>query len=49
MNIRNLTIKELERDLIDFGFEKYRSKQLFTWLHKNIISDIIQINNKKEK
>ncbi len=45
MNIRNLTIEELERELIDFGYEKYRGKQLFTWLHKSIISNIDEATN----
>ena len=45
MNIRNLTIEELTNDLIDLGYEKYRSKQLFTWLHKNVIDSIDEATN----
>ena len=45
MNIRNYTIKELETILSDFELEKYRTKQLFIWLHKNVIGDIDKATN----
>lgn len=45
MNIRNYTIKELETILSDFELEKYRTKQLFIWLHKNVIGDIVEATN----
>ena len=45
MNIRNYTIKELEEELLNLNLEKYRCKQLFTWLHKNIILDIDEATN----
>ena len=45
MNIRNYTIKELETILSDFELEKYRTKQLFIWLHKNIIGDVDEATN----
>lgn len=45
MNIRNLTIEELEQNLINLGEEKYRAKQLFKWLHQNIITDINDATN----
>ena len=45
MNIRNLTIKELEEELSCLYLEKYRSKQLFTWLHRNVILDIDEATN----
>ncbi len=45
MNIRNMTIEELGRDLVYLGYEKYRCKQLFTWLHKNVIDNIDDATN----
>lgn len=45
MNIRNFTIEELSDKLTSLGYESYRSKQLFTWLHKNIINDIDEATN----
>ena len=45
MNIRNFTIEELEKELINIGYEKYRGKQLFTWLHKNVINSIDEATN----
>ena len=49
MNIRNYTIKELETILSDFELEKYRTKQLFMWLHKNVIGDIDEATNLSKK
>lgn len=45
MNIRNLTIEELEHELVSLNKEKYRTKQLFKWLHENIILDIDEATN----
>lgn len=45
MNIRNLTIEELEHELVSLNEEKYRTKQLFKWLHENIIVDIDEATN----
>lgn len=45
MNIRNFTIEELENELVSIGYEKYRGKQLFTWLHKNVIDGIDEATN----
>lgn len=39
-NILNLTLPELEIEIISFGEPKYRAKQIFTSLHKNNINII---------
>ena len=45
INIRDFTIEELEEKLLAYGVEKYRAKQLFKWLHQNIITDIDEATN----
>lgn len=45
MNIRNFTINELEEIFVSLGEEKYRAKQLFKWLHDNIIFSISEASN----
>ncbi len=35
-NIRDYTISELEEELINIGEKKYRAKQIFAWLFRNV-------------
>ncbi len=42
-SILNLTIEELQNELIDY--KKYRAKQVFNWLHKNLVSSFEEMNN----
>ena len=44
-NIRDLTIEELEKVIDDFKMPKYRSKQLFDWLHSKMVSSFDEMSN----
>lgn len=38
INIRDLSFEELEEELVNMGEKKFRAKQIFAWLYKNIDS-----------
>ena len=44
-NIRDYTYDELKEKIIDIGEKKYRADQIFSWLHKNMISDLSATSN----
>lgn len=44
-NIRDFTIEELEKVIDDFKVPKYRSKQLFDWLHSKMVSSFDEMSN----
>lgn len=45
MNIRDLTIEEMNDYILNTSEKKYRSTQIFEWLHKHMISDIDDASN----
>lgn len=45
MNIRNLTIEELEVEIEKLNEKKFRAKQIFEWLHKHKVDDIDSMTN----
>lgn len=36
LNIRDLTLEEIENELVNRGEKKYRAKQIFAWLYRNV-------------
>lgn len=38
INIRDLNLEELENELIEMGEKKYRAKQIFAWIYRNVES-----------
>lgn len=38
VNLRDLTLQEIEEELIKLDEKKYRAKQIFAWLYKNVQS-----------
>ena len=36
INIRDLNLEEIETELLEMGEKKYRAKQIFAWLYRNI-------------
>ena len=36
LNIRDLTLEEIENELVSRGEKKYRAKQIFAWLYRNV-------------
>lgn len=38
INIRDLNYEELENELVNMGEKKYRAKQIYSWLYKNVTS-----------
>lgn len=45
MNIRNLTIEELEIEIEKLNEKKFRAKQIFEWLHKHKVESIDEMTN----
>jgi len=38
VNIRDLNLNEIENELLEMGEKKYRAKQIFAWLYRNVKS-----------
>ena len=36
INIRDLTLEELEEEILKLSEKKYRAKQIFAWLYRDI-------------
>ena len=36
INIRDLNLEEIENELLEMGEKKYRAKQVFAWLYRNV-------------
>ena len=36
INIRDLNLEEIENELLEMGEKKYRAKQIFAWLYRNV-------------
>ena len=45
MNIRDLTIEELKTELENMNEQKYRSTQIFDWLHNKMILSCDEMSN----
>ena len=45
MNIRDLTIKELEDEILKLGEKKYRASQIYEWLHGKMIDSLNDATN----
>lgn len=45
MNIRDLTIDELNDVINSYGEKPYRARQIFEWLHKHMILDLSDASN----
>lgn len=45
MNIRNLTIEELENEIVSLNEPKYRASQIYDWLHDKIVLSLEEANN----
>jgi 23S rRNA (adenine2503-C2)-methyltransferase len=45
MNIYNVTLDELEKQLVDNGFKKFNARQLYEWVYKKKVFDIRQMSN----
>lgn len=38
INIRDLNLEEIENELLEMGEKKYRAKQIFAWIYRNVES-----------
>ena len=38
IDIKNLTLDELEQEIVNMGEAKFRAKQIFSWLHQKNVS-----------
>lgn len=45
IDIKSLTYEELNDKLLSFGFEKYRTGQVFNWLYKEKVSSFDEMTN----
>lgn len=45
INILDLSYEELNKVIEDFGEKKFRTKQIYEWLHKKNVSDFAEMNN----
>lgn len=45
IDIKNLTLNELEKEIIVLGEAKFRAKQIFSWLHQKNISSFEEMTN----
>lgn len=45
IDIKNLTLNELEKEIIALGEAKFRAKQIFSWLHQKNISSFEEMTN----
>jgi 23S rRNA (adenine2503-C2)-methyltransferase len=48
IDIKNLTYDQLEMLLTDMGEKKFRSKQIYDWMHKKLATDFSQMTNISE-
>ncbi len=48
-NIYNLNYNELETLIKEAGLPKFRTKQIWSWLYKHLITDFSQMNNVDQK
>ncbi len=48
-NIYNLNYNELETVIKNAGLPKFRTKQIWSWLYKHLITDFTQMNNVDQK
>jgi len=44
-NIKDLTLEELRKAIVDMGDPDYRARQIFSWLYQRAISDFNQMTN----
>ncbi|MBN2222207.1 MAG: 23S rRNA (adenine(2503)-C(2))-methyltransferase RlmN, partial [Vallitaleaceae bacterium] len=45
MDIKSLTLQELESELLQIGEKKFRGKQIFTWLHQQKVLSFEEMTN----
>lgn len=44
-DIKSLTIEELTKELKELGFQAFRSKQIFQWLHEKLVENFEEMTN----
>ena len=40
IDIKSLTMEELEQELVKLGEKKFRAKQVYQWLHEKLAEDL---------
>ncbi len=45
IDLRSLTLEELEKLIINIGEPKFRAKQIFGWLNKNFVNSFDDMTN----
>ncbi len=45
IDIKNLTLDELEQEIVNMGEAKFRAKQIFSWLHQKNVSSFDEMSN----
>jgi 23S rRNA (adenine2503-C2)-methyltransferase len=44
-DVKSLNLKELECEIIELGYPKFRAKQIYEWLHKKNVNEFNQMTN----
>ena len=45
IDIKSLTLKELQVEIEKLGDKKFRAKQIYSWLHEKLIGDFDEMTN----
>lgn len=45
IDLRSVTLSELEKVMVDIGEAKFRAKQVFSWLNKNFVDSFDEMSN----
>ena len=45
MDIKSMTFEELNNWVIEQGFPKFRTKQIYDWIHKKLVRDVEEMTN----
>ena len=41
VDIKSLSLEELEQFIVDIGDKKFRAAQIYQWLHQKLVTDFI--------
>ena len=45
IDIKGLTLQELEQELFVFGEKRFRAKQIYQWMHQKLVTDFDEMTN----
>ena len=45
VDIKSLSLEELEQFIVDIGDKKFRAAQIYQWLHQKLVTDFDEMTN----